>query len=103
VKVKGTISVNELGTYWSIVKPGGILHGQGQGVYTTRDESGEMASWTGYGVGHITGSGIVSYRGSLFYRTNSTGKLAFLDNLVGVFEFDVDEAGNTIGKVWEWK
>jgi hypothetical protein len=39
------------------VKPGGILHGQGQGVYTTRDESGEMASWTGYGVGHITGSG----------------------------------------------
>jgi hypothetical protein len=103
VKVKGTISVNELGTYWSILKPGGILHGQGQGVYTARDESGEMASWTGYGVGHITGSGRVSYRGSLFYRTNSTGKLAFLNNLVGVFEFDVDESGNTIGKVWEWK
>jgi len=102
VKIKGTISVNELGTYWSIVKPGGILHGQGQGVYTTRDESGEMTLWTGYGVGHVTGSGRVSYRGSLFYRTNSTGKLAFLNNLVGVFEFNVDEAGNTIGKVWEW-
>jgi hypothetical protein len=103
VKVKGTISVNELGTYWSIVKPGGILHGQGQGLYTIKDESGETATWMGYGFGHITGSGRVSYRGSLFYRTNSTGKLAFLDNLVGVFEFDVDESGNTTGKVWEWK
>jgi hypothetical protein len=72
-------------------------------LYTIRDESGETATWMGYGFGHITGSGRVSYRGSLFYRTNSTGKLAFLNNLVGVFEFDVDESGNTTGKVWEWK
>ena len=44
-------------------------------------------------------------RGSLFYKTKSSagGKLSFLDNLVGVFEHEVDELGNTTGKVWEWK
>lgn len=61
MKVKGTISVNEFGTYWSC-KPGGNLLGQGLGLYTTRDESEEMATWMGYGVGYITGSGRVSYR-----------------------------------------
>jgi hypothetical protein len=62
----------------------------------------EMATWTGQGVGR-TDRGGVSFRGSLFYRTNSTGKLSFLNNLVGVFEYEVDEEGNTSAKVWEWK
>jgi hypothetical protein len=29
--------------------------------------------------------------------------MAILNNLVGVFEYEVDEAGNTQYKVWEWK
>jgi len=45
----------------------------------------------------------VMFRGSFFYRASSTGKLAFLNNLVGVFEYEVDEAWNTRHKVWEWK
>jgi hypothetical protein len=41
----------------------------------------------------------------LFYKTKGSagGKLSFLNNLVGVFEHEVDELGNTTGKVWEWK
>jgi hypothetical protein len=38
-----------------------------------------------------------------FYRTNSTGKLSFLNNLAAAFEFEVDEARNTTAKEWEWK
>lgn len=73
-------------------------------MYTAKDGSGEMATWTGYGTGRFTGpGGGVSYRGSLFYRTNSTGKLSFLNNLVVVFEYEADESGNTAAKVWEWK
>ena len=63
-----------------------------------------MATWTGYGIGRFTGPGGergVSYRGSLFYRTNSTGKLSFLNNLVAVFEYEADESGNTAAKAWE--
>jgi hypothetical protein len=54
-KIKGTIDINELGTYSSVVRPRGILYGEGQGLYTAKDGSGEMATWTGYGIGRFTG------------------------------------------------
>ncbi|HZC50374.1 MAG TPA: calcium-binding protein [Nitrososphaeraceae archaeon] len=31
------------------------------------------------------------------------GKLAFLNNMVGVFEYESDEHGTSKGKIWEWK
>jgi hypothetical protein len=43
--------------------------------------------WTGQGIGRITGPGKIRFTGSLFFNTSSTGKLAFLNNLVGVFEY----------------
>src|ERR687885_598993 len=71
-KLKGTINITDTGTYWSIVRPGGILYAEGQGFYTTKDGggSGEIATWTGYGIGRLAAGGRVSYRGSLFFRTN---------------------------------
>ena len=103
-KLKGTINITDTGTYWSIVRQGGILSGEGQGLYMTKDDtSGETATWTGYGIGCLAAGGRVSYRGSLFFRTNSTGKMSFLNNIVGVFEYEVDESGNTAAKMWEWK
>jgi hypothetical protein len=102
-KLKGTIDITDTGTYLSIIRPGGILHGEGQGLYMTKDGSGETATWTGQGVGRLTEGGRVSYRGSLFFRANSTGKLSFLNNIVTVFEYEVDESGNTTAKMWEWK
>lgn len=102
-KLKGTIEITDTGTYLSIVRPGGILYGEGQGLYMTKDGSGETATWTGQGVGRLTEGGRVSYRGSLFFRANSTGKLSFLNNIVTVFEYEVDESGNTTAKMWEWK
>jgi hypothetical protein len=102
-KLKGTIDITDTGTYRSIIRPGGMLHGEGQGLYMTKDGSGETATWTGQGVGRLTEGGRVSYRGSLFFRANSTGKLSFLNNIVTVFEYEVDESGNTTAKMWEWK
>jgi hypothetical protein len=40
--------------------------------------------------------------GSNFYSSLTTGKLSFLNNLVGVHEALVDNDGNIIYKVWEW-
>ncbi|MFZ3166594.1 MAG: hypothetical protein WA130_03190 [Candidatus Methanoperedens sp.] len=94
------VEVTNIGTYWSTVRAGG-LYGEGQGIVMTKD--GEMASWTGQGVGKFTGSGSASiWRGSLFYQTSSQ-KLARLNNIVVVFEYEVDENGNTHDKLWEWK
>jgi hypothetical protein len=68
--------VNGFGTYTSVVRPDGTLHGEGNGA--------------------------VSYRGILYYRTASA-KLARLNTVGGVFEFEVDAEGKTHSKIWEWK
>jgi len=44
----------------------------------------------------------VSYRGILYYRTTSQ-KLARLNTVAGVFEYEADVKGDTHLKVWEWK
>jgi hypothetical protein len=39
-------------------------------------------------------------------RTPSTsegGKLSSLNNMAGVFEYEVDETGSCFAKSWEWK
>jgi hypothetical protein len=61
-----------------------------------------MASWKGQGVGKLGTGGAVSYRGSLYFNTSSA-KLASLNTTAVVFEYEVDAAGNTKTKGWEWK
>jgi hypothetical protein len=103
-KYKG-IEGTDIGTYWTVPRPGeegGVMYGEGQGVVTTKDGQ-DMATWTGQGIGRYTAAGKISFRGSLFFRTASSGNLSFLNNLVGVFEYEVDEMGNCSSKVWEWK
>jgi hypothetical protein len=71
-------------------------------VVTSKDAT-ERATWTGQGIGRFIGQGKVRFAGSLFFNTKSTGHLAFLNNLVAVFEYESDEQGNTSSKIWEWK
>ena len=42
----------------------------------------------------FTAPGKVSFRGSLFYSAQSEGKLASMNNTVGVFEHEGDREGN---------
>ncbi len=80
---------------------GGELYGEGKEIVITKD--GEMASWTGQGVGKFTGRGSASiWRGPLFYQTSSQ-KLACLNSIVVVFEYKVDENGNIHDKLRERK
>jgi len=90
----------ERGTYIAMAGPGGVLYGQGQGIAMTKD--GEMATWTGGGVGKMTARGGASYRGAIYFQTASP-KLARLNGMAVVFEHEVDENDNTHGKLWEWK
>jgi|SRR5271157_519073 len=94
------VATTGLGTYTSVVSPDGSIYGEGQGLATTAD--GEGITWKGSGQGKFGEGGAVSYRGMLFYRTTSQ-KLARLNNMCGAFEYEVDAAGNTSSKVWEWK
>ena len=94
------IPITGMGTYTAVIQPDGSVHGQGQGISMTQD--GEAVTWTGTGVGKFGAGGAISYRGMLFFQTTSQ-KLARLNNLCGAFEYDVDAAGNSVSKVWEWK
>jgi hypothetical protein len=79
----------------------GVLYGKGKGVIMAGES--ELATYTGEGVGRVSSSGSINWRGSIFYSTSSNGKLAFLNNLVGVFEVEIDTEGNFSEKIWEWK
>ena len=87
-------------TYWSMVRPDGVLYGEGQGILMTKD--GEMVTWRGQGVGRFKAGGGVSWRGAVYYQTASQ-KLSRLNGVAGVFEHEVDQKDNTSGKIWEWK
>jgi hypothetical protein len=62
-----------------------------------------MVTYTGEGLGRIISLGGVKCRGSVFSRTSSDGKLAFLNNMLRVFESEIDTDGNFSEKIWEWK
>lgn len=92
--------VMEVVTYWSESRPDGTLYGEGHGVIVGAD--GNNATWKGQGVGRFGDGGAVSYRGAIYYSTASP-KLARLNTVAAVFEFDADAEGNTRSKFWEWK
>ena len=96
------VNVTEIGTYTTTPRTNGIFYGEGKGVIT--NENGEMVTWDSQEIGNMSPGGEILFRGSIFFRTLSpTGSLGFLDNVVGVFTFQVDPSGNTMVRVLELK
>jgi hypothetical protein len=82
----------------------GVIHGKGGGITMAGQQSEEVATFTGEAVGRISSSGSTKWRGSIFYSTSSSkGKLSFLNNMIMVFEAEIDVEGNFTHKAWEWK
>jgi hypothetical protein len=73
----------------------------GHGIITTKD--GEIATYTGQDLGITDKNGTDTYRGILTFQTDSDGKLAFLDNLLGLYEYKSWFNGTKSGIIWEWK
>ena len=95
------VQVSDNGTYVSVARPDGTLFGDGQGI--TQTEDGELATWRGQGIGRFTGHGMaVSYRGAIYYQTMSE-RLARLNGMAVLFEYETDESGKTTARLFEWK
>ena len=45
----------------------------------------------------------ILFRGTGLFSTDSSGQLAFLDNMLTVFNAEGDEEENLSSKEWEWK
>jgi hypothetical protein len=97
------IEATDIGTYCSVMREE-VMYADVQGVITAKDRQG-MATYTAQAIGRFTSPGKVRFHGSVFYRTTPTsgGTLSFLNNVVGVCEYEGDEQGNCSVKVWEWK
>ena len=104
-KMIGEIEVVETGTFTSIPTSDGVYFVEGKDIVTVKGSINEMATVKAQSISKLirdsSSSKVVS--GSNFYRSSNTGKLSFLNNLVGVHEASVDNDGNIIYKVWEWK
>jgi hypothetical protein len=96
----GGVQGMNIGTYVSQPKPDNSLHGFGRGAFMSME--GDSLTWEGIGIGHFLEGGAVRYAGAISY-TSTSPKLVHLNKFVGVFEFEVDAAGNTTSKTWEWK
>ena len=95
----GGHDIVDTGTYETALGADGLLRGGGEGLSMTAD--GDVVSWKAHGVGRPTHGGGASYRGAIFYSTNSE-RMARLNGAVGVFEFETSADGKVHGTVWEW-
>ena len=96
--MNGSTEVTDTGEFVSISKgePAPGLMTTKNGVMTTKD--GETANYTGIDVGNFT-----DYQGASAYSTNSTGKLSFLNNMLGIYKGETEETGNFLLREWHWK
>jgi hypothetical protein len=97
------VAARVIATYWSVMLPDGSLYGETSGPCPTITQDGDVGCYRGSGAGRITGQGsAVSFRGAIYYQ-GASGKLAPLNGLALVHEWDVDEHGNGQFSLWEWK
>jgi hypothetical protein len=85
------------------IRNNGIVYQNGTVNMTTESEEKATMTFESIGQRNIT-TGILIDNGILFFNTNSTGELAFLNNTVAVYKDMIDERrGNYTTIAWEWK
>jgi len=97
----GVIIATNTGTSVSTLNADGSFRGEGQGILRT--QGGGVATWTNQVIGSITPEGTIVTRGVGIWSTPSTtGELAFMNNMITVFEVQIDREGNLSAREWEW-
>jgi hypothetical protein len=92
----------------SIAQPSGLSFNQGQAVIMTERglaaHEGENATITFVLLTRTNPDGSGSGTSVTYFSTNSTGQLAFLDNMIaiGQVEYSPDQGINRFAE-WEWK
>ena len=77
----------------------GIFMGESNSVFTTMD--GETIMSIGIAIGYQSGNGGTTKAASI--HATQSQKLARLNKVVGMHEYDTDIQDNFTGKIWEWK
>ena len=102
----GVINSTETGNVTINIQPNGLSINQGQAFIKTEDGAAEEenATITFVLLSRTNPDGTGSGTGVTFFSTNSTGQLAFLDNMVAIsqIEYSPEEGINRFGE-WEWE
>jgi hypothetical protein len=96
------INFNETGKALIIPRSTGSLYMQGSGVIRS-DNSSEKASYTFQEIGKIGADRTIKANGAAFFGSNAIGKLAFLNDMVVIYQELIDMSGNSNLTAWKWK
>jgi hypothetical protein len=106
-----TISAMETGNLTLKLQPNGITIVEGQSLLVTegrggnnsdRAEQQENATAILVDLNGVRPDDPRSSTGVVFFSTNSTGQLAFLDNMIAIYQVKASPEGTAI-RMWEWK
>jgi hypothetical protein len=99
------INTTETGNLTVNLHPNGLSIEQGQAFIVTEDGAAaeeENATLTFVSLSRTNPDGTGNGTGVAFFSTNSTGQLAFLDNMVGISQSEFSSEGGRF-REWEWK
>jgi hypothetical protein len=103
-----TINATETGNLTLNLQPNGITFVEGQSLLVTEGDSNngaeqqENATAVLVDLNGVRPDDPRSSTGVAFFSTNSTGQLAFLDNMIAIYQVKASPAGTAI-QMWEWK
>ncbi len=100
-----TINATETVNATLNILPTGLGLSKGQSLLVTEGDDGaeqENATSTFTEISRLNPDGPAGGTGVVFFNTNSTGSLAFLDNMVGISQSEFSPGGGSI-RTWEWK
>jgi uncharacterized membrane protein len=102
-----TINATETANATVNILPNGLGVSKGQSLLVTEgdndgDAEQENATSAFAEISRITPDGPGGGTGVVFFSTNSTGQLAFLDNMIGIMQSEFSPGGGII-RTWEWK
>src|SRR5215204_2687737 len=101
-----TINATETGNLTLNLQPNGITFVEGQSLLVTEggDNGAEQENATAVLVdlNGVRPDDPRSSTGVAFFSTNSTGQLAFLDNMLAIYQVKASPEGTAI-RMWEWK
>jgi hypothetical protein len=103
-----TINATETGNITLNIQPNGVNFAQGQSFLVTEEgdngaqKEEENATTTFVELSRVGPGDTGSGTGVVFFSTNSTGQLAFLDNMLAIYQHEMYPGVDTI-REWEWK
>jgi hypothetical protein len=102
-----SINATETGNITLNIQPNGVNFAQGQSLLVIDEgdngaQEEENATTTFVELSRVGPGDTGSGTGVAFFNTNSTGKLAFLDNMLAIYQHEMYPGVDTI-REWEWK